>query len=240
MHDKLKLVSILLLGLSQFAHAIDAQTLNDAVQQKLQQLLLAQHPEARGTFAPVTLHPSVSDKACDAYELKVNQTQWRNQIPVQVRCLQPQWSFYVNVKSRVQLPAFTPLRLMQRDEPLSASNLTRAWFDAATLRQGLLTDLSQIEQRTPRTNLRAGQPVYVHQLKPRQLVNKGDQVTVRAVIGSAGVSSTGIALQNGKLGQQIRIRNISSGRIIKAWVWQAGLVGNRPRGTKTIQTLAAK
>ena len=63
-----------------------------------------------------------------------------------------------------------------------------------------------------------------HLVLPPVLVHKGDKVMIMAKKGSMSVKMPGEALNNGREGKQIRVKNTRSNRIIKAKVVDSGLV----------------
>jgi len=61
-------------------------------------------------------------------------------------------------------------------------------------------------------------------LKAAQLIAAGEQVQILSQSGSIRVQMSGEALSGGSLGQQIRVRNLTSGRVLRARVVAPGLV----------------
>ena len=62
-----------------------------------------------------------------------------------------------------------------------------------------------------------------------QLIAKDDTVMITSQSSIMSVSTLGTALQNGKKGRQIRVKNNRSGKIIKAYVTGIGKVSTRPQ-----------
>ena len=63
-----------------------------------------------------------------------------------------------------------------------------------------------------------------HLVLPALLVHKGDRVMIMAKKGAMSVKMPGEAMNNGREGKQIRVKNIRSNRIIRAKVVDSGLV----------------
>jgi len=63
-----------------------------------------------------------------------------------------------------------------------------------------------------------------HHILPPLLVRKGDHVMIEARKGAMSVKMPGEALNDGREGRQIRVKNSRSQRIIKARVVAAGIV----------------
>ena len=92
------------------------------------------------------------------------------------------------------------------------------------LSQGYLTEPEQaIGQKLKRAtvNEQVLAPVFLEQA---EAVRRGDQVVIRARTGTVSVVMPGEALADGVPGQQIRVRNLSSQRVVKARVMEPGTV----------------
>ena len=57
-----------------------------------------------------------------------------------------------------------------------------------------------------------------------KVVKKGDEVMIVATKGALSVRSSGVALSDGRVGQQISVKNSATKRIVKARVKRKGLV----------------
>jgi flagella basal body P-ring formation protein FlgA len=94
-----------------------------------------------------------------------------------------------------------------------------------------LTDLANavsvpedaVGQSSSRT-LRSGQPLQARWLAAPLLVRRGDSVTIVAGQGGIQVQAAGEALEAGRLRQVVRVRNSTSGRLIRARVIDHGVV----------------
>ena len=63
-----------------------------------------------------------------------------------------------------------------------------------------------------------------HLVLPALLIQKGDRVMIMAKKGAMSVKMPGEAMNNGRKGKQIRVKNIRSNRIVRAKVVDSGLV----------------
>jgi flagella basal body P-ring formation protein FlgA len=54
------------------------------------------------------------------------------------------------------------------------------------------------------------------QLEPPLVVRRGEAVVISAASSIVAVKVAGVALTDGRLGEQIRIKNLSSSRIVQA------------------------
>ena len=59
-------------------------------------------------------------------------------------------------------------------------------------------------------------------------VARGDRVQIQSLAGRIRIATAGVALESGKVGEQIAVRNESSKRTIHPWILAPGTVGTRP------------
>lgn len=100
-------------------------------------------------------------------------------------------------------------------ERLEAEKITRAH----------LTDLGGLDGHEVLRPIRAGEPIRSSDIRPAMLVKKGELVNLS--IGAPGSFMITVkleALQDGRLGEQIRMRNPESGRTLTGVVSGRGLV----------------
>ena len=66
--------------------------------------------------------------------------------------------------------------------------------------------------------IRAGTPIVVSDLMPADLVRKGEKVILTVVRGALTISVDTIAMEDGKMGEQIELTNAESGKVIRGIV----------------------
>ena len=81
---------------------------------------------------------------------------------------------------------------------------------------GIFTDPDDVIGRRTKTALGAGKPVLLRQLEPVWMVARGNPVVLVAMAGGLAVSAPAEALDDGGMGDVIRVLNKSSGREVKA------------------------
>lgn len=91
-----------------------------------------------------------------------------------------------------------------------------------------LVDVHGVLGQRMRTGVRAGQVLTLRQVEMGALVTAGEQVALVAGDGEFSVSVAAKAMQSGRAGEQIRVRNIASGRVVPAWVVGRGTTRTRP------------
>lgn len=146
-------------------------------------------------------------------------------VTVRIRCDgSAPWTVFVPAQVKLYREVVVVTRPLRRGAPISPQDVAVAERDVGTLNQGFLSDPGQIiGQKTTRTLLPDQVLAPLH-LQQAEVVSKGDQVVISASSPAINVRMPGEAMANGAPGEQIRVRNLSSGRVIKARVKGPGQV----------------
>ena len=102
---------------------------------------------------------------------------------------------------------------------LDSSMLTLMKIDSRKVVRDQITNIEGLEKRETTRALKAGEPLRLSDTQTALLVKKGDTVVIS--IGKKGklmVSASMTALENGRFGQQIRVRNNNSGKVVRGIV----------------------
>lgn len=144
-----------------------------------------------------------------------------------VGCDLPAWKLRARVDVKVWMDVWTARHEIGRNRKLKAEDLVLMRTDASTLHGGFTTDQSQLIGHRTRRAIRSGQPVSPGLLAAEVLVNKNDNVVIRAQAEGLMATMTGTALEDGALHQEVKVRNHSSERVVSAWVVGRGVVETR-------------
>ncbi len=134
------------------------------------------------------------------------------------------WKIYTSVNIKLYQPVLVLSRPLNRGEILTPAYLSLQKMDLGLLRQGYLLESSSILNKQAKRNLAGGAILTSRLFEAPDLVKRGETVKIQAVSPHFQISMSGIALMNGKKGQNIRVRNLRSKRIIQAHVTQPSLV----------------
>jgi flagella basal body P-ring formation protein FlgA len=144
---------------------------------------------------------------------------------VRIRCDgSAPWTVFVPAQVRLYREVVVVTRSLRRGSPVGTQDVALAERDVGTLNQGFLTDPGQILGQKTTRSLLPDQVLAPLHLQQAEVVNKGDQVVISAMSPAINVRMPGEALSNGAPGEQIRVRNLSSGRVVKARVKGPGQV----------------
>ncbi|MCY1282658.1 flagella basal body P-ring formation protein FlgA [compost metagenome] len=146
-------------------------------------------------------------------------------VTVRVRCEgSSPWTVFVPAQVRLYREVLVATRPLKRNDVVGENDFSLMERDVGLLAQGYLTLPEQALGKKLTRPLLPDQIVAPPHLQQAELVRKGDQVTISARSGKINVHMSGEALSDGTEGQQIRVRNLSSKRVIKARVAGPGMV----------------
>ena len=96
--------------------------------------------------------------------------------------------------------------------------------DIAALNSGVIRDLNDVYGKQAKTYIPKENPIYDFMVMDRPLVKRNDKV--KMLISSEGIliSADGIAMEDGNMGQTIKVKNLTSGKEIMCIVNATGEV----------------
>jgi flagella basal body P-ring formation protein FlgA len=129
---------------------------------------------------------------------------------------------FTKVNLRMDVKRFQKIVVAARpvaaQEILQSDNLQYERRDIGSLASGYFTDITKVVGLMSRRSIAPGMPLNEASLSKPLLIRRGSVVTIVAHIGNMAVKATGQALQDGCEGQEIRVQNTSSNKIISARV----------------------
>lgn len=144
---------------------------------------------------------------------------------VKARCNQDQqWTIYIPVTmdqySEVVVAAYN----LQRGEVITEENVTTKRMNTSLLNSTYILAAERAIGKETKRPIRTGEPVRLSGLTETNVINRGDAVTIEASLSALMVTAPGEALSSGYVGQQIRVKNTKSSRIVDAIVVAPGRV----------------
>lgn len=133
------------------------------------------------------------------------------------------WRYEMLARAVVTAKVVVTTAPLTANTPLQAGDMTLARRDV-TLISDSVSSIPAVLGQSSRRSLRAGEVLREGQLASPVLVKRGSAVSIVAQREQIQVSMAGEAMDPGAAGEVIRVRNASSGTIIRARVLEAGLV----------------
>ncbi|MCZ2721187.1 flagellar basal body P-ring formation chaperone FlgA [Marinomonas sp. 15G1-11] len=131
-----------------------------------------------------------------------------------VECFAPAWKFYVPVNQMILLEAYVAITPISRKQPISSHNTDLIQVDITKLRGDIYNKENPPFGFVASRNININTVITDKLTELPIIVKKGSRVMIKAQSNAISVRMNGESLENGTLGQQIRVKNISSGRIV--------------------------
>lgn len=145
---------------------------------------------------------------------------------VGVRCPGPSpWSLYVPMQVNVRGEVVIINRSLPRGTVLSSGDLRLERRELNSLHSGYLVDPERAKDMVLRRALSGGTVLTPHMVEPQRLVHRGERVTLISENSVVTVRMAGEAMADGSYGDRVRVRNLSSRRVVEGRVLSAGVVG---------------
>jgi flagella basal body P-ring formation protein FlgA len=133
------------------------------------------------------------------------------------------WQRDWTVRATVSALVVVAARDVPANRPLESEDLAIERRKLVDL-NGVVTIPEDAVAQSSSRALRAGQALHARWLSAPVLVRRGDNVTIRARSAGIEVSAAGEALEAGRQRQIVRVRNSTTGKVIRARVLEEGLV----------------
>jgi len=172
------------------------------------------------------LDPRLRLKQC-TQELHLNSTQHaqlNNRHTVKVACKSGQpWTIFVSAR----ILAYA--KILVAAEPLVRGQIIHKEQLASQVRRFKLNDRTfsdrkQLVGMQLKRSISQGEAIRSHFVTAAKVVKRGDEVVLAAMLGNTQITTEATALTDGKIGDQIRVKNNSSTRIVKARIIAPGRV----------------
>lgn len=136
-------------------------------------------------------------------------------ITVRATCEHTNWYLYLMVKVTQMQPVVVFKDVVSPGTLLSAENVSVVQLDKKAIRSSTFSAIDQVIGARAKRRNRPGQPVIPNQLC---FVCKGDSIVIKANISGLEIKTSGIAQQDGNLGDTIAVKNASSKKTVYARV----------------------
>lgn len=134
------------------------------------------------------------------------------------------WKLYVPARIRLFQTVVIAKGYLPRGTRLTRRNLDRAEREVTAQGYGYMTDIGQALGMITKQPVQDGRAITPGLLGRPTLVRRGEEVTIVSQAEGYEIRVKGTALANGARGDRIRVKNISSHRVIEGSVVDRGLV----------------
>ncbi|MDO6705218.1 flagellar basal body P-ring formation chaperone FlgA [Photobacterium sp. 1_MG-2023] len=142
-------------------------------------------------------------------------------VTVLVSCPTSGWQVYVPVQVSLLLPRVVAAKPLARGTVLTADDLQVSQVESRFQRSIVFESPEQVIGSTVKRNINMGEAVEGNDIC---LVCRNDSVIIKAGQSGLNIVTKGTALSDGSLGEEIRVQNTKSRRIIQARITAVGEV----------------
>ncbi len=134
------------------------------------------------------------------------------------------WSVYVGGDITLEVPVLVTTRALKKGDTLTAADVTHRLENVSKSRGDYMTNLAALKGQTLRRSISAGTVLEPEFFERTAIIRQGDRVAI--ISGNRGfrITVTGVAQQDGAMGETIRVKNSSSGKTLTGTVEGVGEV----------------
>ncbi len=149
----------------------------------------------------------------------------RQRVTIGVRCEQPhKWSLYVPVIVNQLANVIVSKRALRKGHIITLNDIQYEIRELNRLHRGYYQQSQDVVDQVVKRNMRSGALLTQSYIRPPTVVQKGEIVNISASTPNIKIEMLGKALDEGQQGQLIRVRNLSSQKVIQAIVVKPGNV----------------
>lgn len=130
----------------------------------------------------------------------------------------------ITVDCRLYQDVVVTNRVMRRGELLTDDALEIEERDVTSLKHGVFDRIEALETMQAARPIGAGDVITRRHAEPIPVIHRGDQIVMQVVSSNMAVEAVGVAMQDGGVGEQIRVKNNDSGKVVRGQILEAGLV----------------
>jgi flagella basal body P-ring formation protein FlgA len=175
-------------------------------------------PDIKTDIKALPLDSRLSERNCETpLSYSTNATPpFNRQVTVQVKCEDiTGWTQYVHVRIEELYPVIVSTQIINKGELITADTIRVDFKPKHFIRASNLHTTELLVGSRSKRVIREDTAIGLHHIC---MVCKGDNVTIYAKTRTLTIKVTGVALQDGNIGEQIRVKNQKSGKTISARV----------------------
>lgn len=134
------------------------------------------------------------------------------------------WRLFVPAQVSLFQEVLVVTRPLGRHSLIKPTDLAMLERDVGLLGNAYLTDPQQVAGMRLRRQINVDTVLSPQMLEQDEVIKRGDKVVISAANTQVSVRMSGEAMESGNTGSQISVRNIRSGRVVKARVMGPGHV----------------
>lgn len=220
-------IATLTLGSALSAHADKAIQPVDSIREAAEAFVLSQYNEegvvARAGRLDSRLRLAHCDRPLSTFAATAAAAGGNQSVGV--RCEgADSWTIYVPVKLSRSAEVVVLARTVRRDTLLAPEHLETRHHDIVGLTAGFFSRPEELIGHRVKRSAAAGTVLTPSLVHRPPLIERGDRVTLVSGSSAVAVSAPAEALSDGRQGDRLRVRNLSSGKVVEGVVMSRGRV----------------
>ncbi|KJZ14670.1 flagellar protein [Marinomonas sp. S3726] len=153
--------------------------------------------------------------ACDqAISVENQRVNSKKRTTYAISCQQPEWKSFIPVSQKILVEAIKAIAPIRRKQTIDASNTVLDKVDLTQVRGQVYSPSSPPYGLIAKRNININTFITKELTELPIIVKRGQNVLISAQSGLINVKMNGVAAEDGTLGQQIKVKNVSSGRFV--------------------------
>jgi flagellar basal body P-ring formation protein FlgA len=128
------------------------------------------------------------------------------------------WSLYVPIRITILKTVYVARRALMKGDHLTGHDMYQAEIDVHKLKYGYFEDIDELVGLVCKQNIAINSAFDPHNIELPKVVRKGEKVSIVTNNNNLTVSMDGIAINDGALGDTIKVKNLASKKIIEAQI----------------------
>lgn len=128
------------------------------------------------------------------------------------------WSLYVPIKITILKTVYVAKRSLRKGERITGEDIYPAEMDVHKLKYGYFNDIDGLVGQVCKQNVAINSPFNPHNIELEKIIHKGEKIAIIMNNNNLTVSMDGVAVNEGSMGETIRVKNLSSKKIIEAQI----------------------
>ena len=146
-------------------------------------------------------------------------------LPVKVKAKGvPDEKIYLRAKVSIIEDVVRAKRIVRRKEIIAADDLEIAKIDVSLYPYGYFNDKDLIIGMQSNSTISKGAVIAEWMVKEPPVIERNDKISIFVNIGEIAAEAEGVALEDGSIGEEIKVKNTSSKKELKAVVVDEGVV----------------
>jgi flagella basal body P-ring formation protein FlgA len=208
--------------------AVESQS-HDSIREAARQHALADTAQRSGRVEVTVgsldsrLRLAACDRPLSTYDSPNGLNGGRGVVGVRCEGSRP-WKLFVPVQLAQIEPVVVSRRPLARGQTLQAEDLALSEIDVSGVHRAYFSRIEDLVGMRSKRSLPSGEVLHAGLLEREQLVRRGSQVEILADTAGLQVRMRGKAMADGGRGDLVKVKNLSSGRVVSGTVEGPGLI----------------